>query len=153
MTKECVECARNNDNNKSSLFKSRIYLILDYKLKQLKKYLDEYLKKSFITLSYALFVLLVLFAEKLNKELRFYINYRKLNSIIKRNRYSILLIDKILRQIQSYKYLTRLNIIATFNKLRIYLNSEDFTTFIISLDAYKYRILLFKLINSFAIYQ
>ena len=65
-------------------------------------------------------------------------NYRKLNAIIKRNRYLILLIDKILIRIQKYEYLTRLDIIAAFNKLRIYLDSENFTTFIISLKVYKY---------------
>ena len=38
----------------------------------------------------------MLFAKKFNKELRFYVNYRGLNKIIKRNRYLISLIDKIL---------------------------------------------------------
>ena len=42
------------------------------------------------------FIFLILFAKKSNKKLRFYINYRHLNEIIKRNQYLILLIDKIL---------------------------------------------------------
>ena len=75
----------NNSFNKIKLLKSRIYLILEYKLKQIKKYLNKYLKKGFIILNYILFILLVLFIEKLNKGLYFYINYRKLNAIIKRN--------------------------------------------------------------------
>ena len=62
----------------------------------MKKYLIEHLKKKFIIFSYALFVLLILFTEKPNKELRCYINYKKLNVIIKRNRYFILLINMIL---------------------------------------------------------
>ncbi len=48
-----------------------------------------------------------------------------------------------------YKYLTRLNIILTFNKLRIHFNNEDYTIFIIALKLYKLRILSFKLINDF----
>ena len=32
--------------NKNTLFKSRIYLILKYKLEQIKKYLNEHLKKK-----------------------------------------------------------------------------------------------------------
>ena len=75
----------NNSFNKMKFSKSKIYLILRYKLEQIKKYLDKYLKKEFIILSYILFALSILFAEKLNKELYFYINYRKLNAIIKRN--------------------------------------------------------------------
>ena len=106
--------------NKIELSKSRIYSIFDYKLEQVKKYLNKHLKKRFIVSSHISFVFLVLFAEKSNRELRFYIDYRRLNTIIKRNRYLISLIDKVLARIQSCKYLTRLNIIAIFNKLRIY---------------------------------
>ena len=103
--------------DKNILFKNRIYLILDYKFEQIKKYLNKCLKKRFIIFNYALFALFVLFIEKSNDELRFYVNYKKLNAIIKRNRYSISLIDEVLIKIQGCKYLTRLNIIAVFNKL------------------------------------
>ena len=41
----------------------------------------------------------MLFIKKSNKELRFCVNYRKLNVIIKRNRYFISLIDEILIRI------------------------------------------------------
>ena len=85
--------------NKSLLFKNRIYLLLNHKFEQIKKYLNEHLRKEFIVFNYVLFVLFVLFVEKSNKDLRFYINYRKLNAIIKRNRYFILLINKILIKI------------------------------------------------------
>ena len=85
--------------DKNILFKSRIYLILDYKFEQIKKYLNEHLKKKFIVLNYILFVSFVLFVEQSNEELRFCVNYRKLNVIIKRNRYFISLIDEILIRI------------------------------------------------------
>ena len=85
--------------NKNALFKNRIYLLLDYKFEQVKKYLNKHLRKEFIVFNYALFVLSILFIKKLNENLRFYVNYRKLNVIIKRNRYFILLINKILIKI------------------------------------------------------
>ena len=118
----------------------------------MKEYLEEHLKKGFIIPSQAPFTSLVLFAVKPDGGLRFYVDYRKLNAIIKRNRYPIPLIDKVLGRIQGYKYLTRLDIIAAFNKLRIHLESEDFTTFITSLGVYKYRVLPFGLINGPALY-
>ena len=95
-----------DDYDKIGLLKSRIYSIFGYKLEQVKKYLNEYLKKGFIVLSYVSFVSLVLFAEKPNEELRFYVNYRRLNAITKRNRYLIPLIDEVLARIQGCKYLT-----------------------------------------------
>ena len=41
----------------------------------MKKYLEKYLKKGYIIFNYTLFVLSILFAEKLNDELRFYVDY------------------------------------------------------------------------------
>ena len=138
--------------NKNTLFKNRIYSILNHKFEQIKKYSNEHLKKKFIIFNYTLFALSVLFAKKSNNELKFYVNYIKLNVIIKRNRYFISLINEVLTRIQDYKYLTRLNIITTFNKLRMYSNNENFITFIIFLKAYKYRMLLFELTNDLIIY-
>ena len=85
--------------DKNNLLKNRIYSISDHKFEQIKKYLNEHLKKRFIILNYTLFALFVLFAEKSNNELRFYVNYKKLNVITKRNRYFISLIDEVLIRI------------------------------------------------------
>ena len=134
------------------MFKSRIYSILKYKFEQIKKYLNEHLKKNFIVSNHALFASPVLFIKKTNKELRFCVDYKKLNVIIKRNRYFISLINKILTKIQDCKYLTRLNIITAFNKLRMHSNNKNFIIFVISLGVYKYRMLSFKLINDSIIY-
>ena len=133
--------------DKNTLFKNRIYSILEHKLEQIKKYLNEHLKKEFIVPNYTLFALFVLFIEKPNEELRFCVDYRKLNAIIKRNRYFILLINEILTKMQDCKYFTRLNIIIVFNKLRMHSNNENFIIFVISLEAYKNRVFSFELIN------
>ena len=85
--------------NKNTLFKNRIYSISEHKFEQIKKYLNEDLKKEFIVSSYALFALFVLFIKKSNKGLRFCVDYKKLNAIIKRNRYFISLINEVLIKI------------------------------------------------------
>ena len=85
--------------NKNALFKSRIYLLLGHKFEQIKKYLNEHLRKRFIVFNYALFASFILFIKKPNESLRFCVNYRKLNVIIKKNRYFISLIDEILIKI------------------------------------------------------
>ena len=51
------------------------------------------------------------------------------------------------------KHLTQLNIIFTFNKLRMHLNSENYMIFIIALEAYKSKILSFKLTNDSISFQ
>jgi len=125
----------------------------DYKLQKMKNYLIEHLNKDFISFSSASYASLILFVEKKNNSLRFCVDYRKLNTLIKRNRYLLSLIDKTLACIQVSRYLTRLNIIIVFNKLCMHSSSEDLTIFIISFDFYKYHVMSFELINDSTFYQ
>ncbi len=134
-------------------FRSRLYHMSDYKLQKMKNYLIKHLNKSFISFSSTSYALLILFIEKKDDSLRFCVDYRKLNALIKRDRYSLLLIDETLARIQDSKYLTRLNIIVAFNKLRMHSRSEDLTIFITSFDFYKYHVMSFKLINDSTFYQ
>jgi len=131
----------------------RTYRMSPAKLLKVKKYLNENLSKKFITPSQTPYSSPVLFALKANEDLRFCVNYRKLNAISKRNRYPLPLIDEIIDKIVSCKHLTRLDIISAFNKLRMHLDSENYTTFITALEAYKYKVLSFGLTNGPASFQ
>jgi len=126
--------------------------MLTHKLLEIKKYLKKNLKKDFINSNSTFFAFLVLFVAKSNEEFRFCVDYRKLNALICRNRYSISLIKKTLTRVISYKYLIKLNIIVAFNKLRMHLNSENYITFVTSIRVYKYYVFLFDLINELASY-
>jgi len=88
------------------LSRSRLYQMFNHKLQKIKKYLIEHLNKEFIFFSFASYVSLILFAEKKDESLRFCVDYRKLNALIKRNHYSLSLIDETLTHIQESKYLT-----------------------------------------------
>jgi len=133
--------------------RSRLYHMSDYKLQKMKNYLIKHLNKNFISFSSISYASLILFVEKKDDSLRFCVDYRKLNALIKRNRYSLLLIDETLARIQDSKYLTQLNIIVVFNKLRMHSSSEDLTIFITSFDFYKYHVMSFELINDLTFYQ
>ncbi len=131
----------------------RAYWMSLYKLQKVKKYLNENLFKEFITSSKASYFSFVLFALKANEDLWFCVDYWKLNAIIKRNRYSLSLINEMIKKIVDCKHLTRLNIISTFNKLRMHSDSENYTIFIIALKAYKSKMLSFELINDSVSFQ
>ncbi len=130
-----------------------VYWMFSVKLLKVKKYLNENLLKKFITFSQIFYFFLVLFALKANKDLQFCVNYWKLNVIFKRNKYSLSLIDEIIDKIVSCKHLTRLNIISAFNKLQMHFNSKNYITFITALEAYKYKMLSFKLTNELIFFQ
>jgi len=133
--------------------RSRLYHMSGYKLQKVKNYLIKHLNKDFISSSSASYASLILFVEKKDDSLRFCVDYRKLNALTKRNRYPLSLIDETLARIQESKYLTRLNIIVAFNKLRMHSGSEDLTIFITSFDFYKYHVMPFELINDPTFYQ
>ncbi len=133
--------------------KCQAYWMSFYKLQKIKEYLNKNLSKSFITSSKISYFSLVLFTLKINDDLRFCIDYQKLNVIIKRNYYSLLLIDEMIDKIIDCKHLTQLNIIFAFNKLHMHLDSENYMIFIIALEAYKSKILSFELTNNSISFQ
>jgi hypothetical protein len=76
-----------------------LYNLSEEKLLLVKKYLKKHLNKEFIEFSTVSYASLILFAKKSDDELRFCVDYRKLNAIIKKNRYSISLIAKTIARL------------------------------------------------------
>ena len=71
----------------------------------------------------------VLFTPKPNGGWRFYMDYRKLNRIIKKDKYPSPLINKIFHRVAKAKVFTKLNIRHVFHRICIYLNSEELIAF------------------------
>ena len=69
------------------------------KLLVVKKYINKHLNKGFIYFSISPAATPILLAKKLGGGIRFYINYKGLNTIIIKNQYSILLIYKTLERL------------------------------------------------------
>jgi len=84
----------------------RFYHMSDYKLQKIKNYLIKHLNKDFISSSSASYASLILFIEKKDDSLRFCVNYKKLNDLIKQDHYSLSLINETFACIQESKYLT-----------------------------------------------
>ncbi len=131
-----------------------LYKMFEKELKIVKKYLENNLKKEFIIANRSSFVSSIMFMKQTNESLRFCVDYKKLNQLIKKNRYSLSFIDKTLTHLKKTKYFIKLNIRQAFHRIRIAdAESEDLTTFRIKFDVYKYRVLLFDLCNEFVTYQ
>ena len=80
------------------------------KLNAIKRYLDFLLTKKFIQASLVFYSLPILFVKKVGQEIWFCIDYKRLNAIIKKDCYSISLIEKTLAQLKGAKYFTKLDI-------------------------------------------
>ena len=71
-----------------------IYVLSYTKLKILRDYLDENLKKDFIQKTKIIIGFLILFVLKKDRKLRLYVNYRKLNTITIKDKYLLLNIEE-----------------------------------------------------------
>jgi hypothetical protein len=96
----CIKLEKNYESNYEY---TSLYNVSETELLLIKKYLKEHLNKNFIKSSIAFYALLILFVKKSDDELRFCVNYRKLNVIIKKNRYSISLIAETITRLSKTK--------------------------------------------------
>ena len=124
------------------------------KLRLIKIYLKKHLNKKFIETFSTFFAFFILFVKKSNDDLKFCVNYRKLNEITKKNRYSISLIVDLMIRIFKIKYLTKIDIRHVFNRIRLITKkNENLITFRIRFESYKYLIFSFELTNEFVTFQ
>jgi hypothetical protein len=131
-----------------------LYKMIENELKIVKKYLEDNLEKNFLVANCSFFASSVMFMKKADEFLRFCVDYRKLNQLIKKNRYSLSLIEKTLTHLSKTKYFTKLDIRQIFHRIRIMnVEFEDLITFRIRFDVYKYRVLSFELCNESVTYQ
>jgi transposase InsO family protein len=122
-------------------------------LTALKRYLADNLSKGFIVPSDAPYTSPVLFVKKKDQSLRFCIDYRKLNSITRKDGYPLPLIDETLQEISKAKVMTKLDIRQAFHRIRMAEGSEDLTTFRTRYGSYKCKVLPFGLTNGPATFQ
>ena len=102
-----------------------------------KKYLENHLKKEFIVVSHAFYFSSILLIKKSSEELKFCVDYRKLNQMIKKDKYSISLIIETFAQLSKVKIFSTINIRQIFHKLRMKKTFENYIIFITRFDVYK----------------
>ena len=123
------------------------------KILELCHYLNENLSKDFIWVSYFQMITSVLFIKKLEEELCFCINYRDLNTITVKNRYSLSLISETLNHLSWAKIFIKLNIISVFNRLQIKEEDEVLIVFCTWFELFEYLVMLFNLCNESVSFQ
>ena len=94
-----------------------LYDISKDELQVLKKYLEENLSKEFTWASSSLAAAPVLFVKKPGGGLWFCVDYRGLNALTVKNKYSLPLIKKTLDRLCNAIYFIKLDILAAFNKI------------------------------------
>ena len=144
-----------DENHKIELLEvKQVSFVQNYKLLLLqetyaiKKYIDKYLRESFIRPSSLVAVASVLLVRKPRSGLRFYVDYKIFNVITVKNKYSILLINKILGKLLNARHFTKLNIIYAFDRICIKKSQEWLIVFNTKYDQFEYLVLPFGLYNA-----
>ena len=94
-----------------------------------------------------------MFVLKKDGGLRPYIDYRKLNAIIKKNRYPLLRIDTLMNRLLHAKWFTAIDIMDAYNRVRMKEGEEWKTAFRTVYGLYEYLVMPFGLTNAPATFQ
>ena len=120
-------------------------ILKDYLLKNL---ILNYIQKFMSRASASMF-----FVFKKNNSFRFYVDYKKLNVLIIKNKYSFLTIDETLNRLVSAAYFIKLNFKNAYYRIKIRKSDEWMMTFCIRYNYFEYAIMFFEFINASATFQ
>ena len=125
-----------------------LYPMSAKELETLREYLDKNEKKGFIRKSQSPAGYPVLFVPKKDENLRFCVDYRKLNDITVKNRYPLPNISELQDRLEGAKWFTSLDLRGAYNLIRMKEGEEWKTAFRTRYGLYEYLIMPFGLTNA-----
>ena len=132
---------------------SLIYPLSTLKLQVLREYLHDNLVKGFIQHSTSSTSTPILFVKKKDGSLWLCINYCRLNLLMKKNWYPLLLIGETLDWLSGAKIYTKLDIQMAYNQVWMKEGDKWKTTFQTWYGHYEYCVMPFRLANALATFQ
>ena len=133
--------------------KGPLYNMSKDELLMLQKYLKEHLSKGFIQASSSSAAFSVIFVKKPEGGLCLCVDYRGLNNLTVKNRYSLPLIRETLNLLALSVIFTKLDIIAAFNKLQMAEGKEWKTAMRICYSLFEYLVMPFRLCGASSSFQ
>ena len=127
---------------------SPIYQISEADLRTLREYIDENLKKGFIRPSSSPAGSPVLFVPKKDGKKRLCVDYRKLNAITTKDRYTLPLADKLRDRLSGAKVFIKLDLRGVYNLIRMKKGEEWKTAFRYRYGHFEYQVMPFGLTNT-----
>jgi len=130
-----------------------IYQLSEKELKEVKKFIDEMMKKGYIRPSTSPAGFPILFVPKKDGSLRMCVDFRRLNDITIKNRYPLPNIQELRDRTSGAKYFTCLDLRDGYHLIRMKEGEEWKTAFRCRYGHYEYTVMPFGLTNAPAVFQ
>ncbi|KAJ0489251.1 putative nucleotidyltransferase, Ribonuclease H [Helianthus annuus] len=124
------------------------YRLAPSEMQELSTQLHELLDKGLIRPSFSPLGAPVLFVKKKDGTLRMCIDYRELNKLTIKNRYSLSRIDELFDQLQGSSYYSKIDLRSGYHQLRIQEESVPKTAFRTRYGHYEFLMMPFGLTNA-----
>jgi hypothetical protein len=126
----------------------RPYKMTPKELAELKIQLKELLDKGYIRPSSSAWGYPALFVKKKDQSLRLCVDYRPLNDITIKNKYSLPHIDILFDQLASAKVFSKVDLHSGYHQIKIHPDDVPKTAFSTRYGMYEYFVMLFGLTNA-----
>ena len=110
--------------------------------------MQELLDKKFIRPSYLLWAALVLFVKKNDGSMRICIDFRELNKVTIKNKYSFLRIDDLFNQLKGAIGFSKIDLQSGYCQLKVHENDIPKTAFRMHYGHYEFLVMSFGLTNA-----
>lgn len=134
-------------------FSGKAYRMTAEEEKSLEEFLEENLKTGRIRPSKSPWAAPFFFIKKKDGKLRPVQDYRKLNSMTKKNAYPLPLIGELLDKLSKARYFTKLDIRWGYNNIRIAEGDEEKAAFMTTQGLFEPTVMFFGLCNAPATFQ
>ncbi|KAA3461708.1 Retrotransposon protein [Gossypium australe] len=128
------------------------YRMAPTELKELKAQLQELTDKGLARLSFSPWGAPILFVRKKDGSMRLCIDYRQLNKVTMKNKYSLPRIDDLFDQLKGATVFSKIDLRSGYYKLRFKGSDVPKTTFRTRYDHYEFLVMPFGLMNALAIF-
>ncbi|MBW0541020.1 hypothetical protein O181_080735 [Austropuccinia psidii MF-1] len=130
-----------------------IYSLSHQESDTLRAYISENVEKGFIGPSFSSTGAPVLFVKKKDGCLCLCVDYRKLNAVTRKNKYTVPPMNQLPAVFNGFSILSKIYLCGAYNLLRIKKGDEHLTCFIAKYGIYGYLVMLFGLTNAPASFQ
>jgi len=133
--------------------KARVYSLSRNEKEEVQKFIDEYLKKGYITPSKSPQTLPVFFVNKKDRGKCIVMDYRRLNKQTIKNNYSLPLITDLVDSMGNKRVFTKMDLQWGYNNIRIKEGDEWKVAFTTHMGSYEPVVMFFGMTNSFTTFQ